>query len=199
MSLLSKLFIKYYFCRPFDYVRLSILIKRNVCNIILNGVTIFVGQLNNEIYLLSQPVNVVQNFSKRSRIDNVSEVYLWHCRLGHINKNRINKLAQEGILEVGDCESLPTYESCLLEKMTKSSFTEKGQRANELLGLIHSDVCGPMSSSTRGRYFYFITFTDDLSRYGYVYLMKHKSESFEMFKLFQNEVEKKTEKYIKTL
>ena len=26
--------------------------------------------------------------------------------------------------------------------------------------------------------------------YGYVYLMKHKSESFEMFKLFRNEVEK---------
>ena len=36
----------------------------------------------------------------------------------------------------------------------------------------------------------FITFTDDLSRYGYVYLMKHKSESFEIFKWFCNEVEK---------
>ena len=47
-----------------------------------------------------------------------------------------------------------------------------------------------MSSSARGGYFYFITFTDDLSRYGYVYLMKHKLESFEIFKLFQNEVEK---------
>ena len=56
--------------------------------------------------------------------------------------------------------------------------------------MVHSDVCGPMSSSARGGYFYFITFTDDLSRYGYIYLMKHKSESFEMFKLFQNEVEK---------
>ena len=71
----------------------------------MNGVTIFVGQLNNEIYFLSQPVNVVQTSGKRLRIDNVSEVYLWHCRLGHINKNRINMLAQEGIIEVGDFES----------------------------------------------------------------------------------------------
>ena len=133
---------------------------------------------------------MVQTFDKCSRIDNVSEVYLWHCRLDHINKNRINRLAQEGILEVGDCESLPTYESCLLRKMNKSSFTGKDEQASKLLGLIHSDVCGPMSSSARGGYFYFITFTDDLSRYGYVYLMKHKSESFEMFKLFRNEVEK---------
>ena len=166
------------------------LIKENIYNIILNGVTIFIGQLNNKIYLLSQSVNVVQNFGKCPRIDNVSEVYLWHCRLGHINKNRINRLAQEGILEVGDCESLPTCESCLLGKMTKSSFNEKDERANKLLGLIHSDVCGPMSSSARGGYFYFITFTDDLSRYGYVYLMKHKSESFKIFKLFRNEIEK---------
>ena len=127
---------------------------------------------------------MVQTSDKCPRIDNVLEVYLWHHGLGHINKNKINRLAQEGILEVGDCESLPTCESCLLGKMTKSLFTEKGERASELLDLVHFDVCGPMSSSARGGYFYFITFTDDLLRYGYVYLMKHKSESFEMFKLF---------------
>ena len=45
-----------------------------------------------------------------------------------------------------------------------------------------------MSSTARGGFQYFITFTDDLSRYGYVYLMKHKSETFEKFKEFQSEV-----------
>ena len=74
--------------------------------------------------------------------------------------------------------------------MTKLSFTEKGEWASKALGLIHSDVCGPMNISFRGGYSYFITFTDDLSRYRYVYLIKHKSESFEMFKQFYNEVEK---------
>ena len=56
-----------------------------------------------------------------------------------------------------------------------------------------------MSTSARGGYHYFITFTDDLFRYGYVYLMKYKSELFEIFKQFHNEVEKQTEKNIKTL
>ena len=73
----------------------------------------------------------------------MSEVYLWHCRLGHINKNRINRLAQEGILEVGDCESLPTYESCLLDKMIKSSFTENSERATKLLEQAHLMYAGP--------------------------------------------------------
>ena len=91
-------------------------------------------------------------------------------------------MVKEGLLDIGDCESLPIYESCLLRKITKLSFTGKGEWANELLSLVHTDVCGPMSVSARGGYSYFVIFTDDLSRYGYVFLMRHKSESFEMFK-----------------
>ena len=56
-----------------------------------------------------------------------------------------------------------------------------------------------MSVEARGRYRYFLTFTDDLSRYGYIYLMKHKSETFEKFKEFQSEVEKHHNKKIKFL
>ena len=56
-----------------------------------------------------------------------------------------------------------------------------------------------MSVEARGGYRYFLTFTDDLSRYGYIYLMKHKSEAIEKFKEFQSEVEKHHKKKIKFL
>ena len=46
-----------------------------------------------------------------------------------------------------------------------------------------------MNVEARGGYRYFLTFTDDLSRYGYIYLMKHKSETVENFKEFHSEVE----------
>lgn len=82
-----------------------------------------------------------------------------------------------------DFKSFDKCESCLMGKMPK------GERANELLGLIHTDVCGPMSTKASAGFSYFITFTDDLSRYGYIYLMKHKSKSFEKFKQFHCEVE----------
>ena len=83
--------------------------------------------------------------------------------------------------------------------MTKTPFTGFTERASDLLELIHTDVCGPMSSIARCGFQYFITFTDDLSRYGYVYLMKHKSETFEKFKEFQSEVENQCGKKIKAL
>jgi hypothetical protein len=68
--------------------------------------------------------------------------------------------------------------------MTKAPFSSQNERASDLLGLVHTDVCGPMSSVARGGFQYFITFTDDFSRYGYIYLMSHKSKSFEKFKEF---------------
>ena len=49
-----------------------------------------------------------------------------------------------------------------------------------------------------GGFYYFITFTDDHSRYGLVYLMKQKFESFERFKEFKTLVENGTGQNIKT-
>ena len=73
------------------------------------------------------------------------------------------------------------------------------ERASDLLEIIDTYVCGPMSVEAHGRYRYFLTFTDDLSRYGYIYLKKHKSETFEKFKEFQSEVENHRNKKIKFL
>ena len=56
-----------------------------------------------------------------------------------------------------------------------------------------------MNIEARDRYHYFLIFTDDLSRYEYIYLMKHKSETFEKFKEFQSEVENHRNKKIKFL
>ncbi|KAK8990902.1 hypothetical protein V6N11_028858 [Hibiscus sabdariffa] len=83
--------------------------------------------------------------------------------------------------------------------MTKAFFSGKGERASDLLALIHSDVYGPMNTQARGGYQYFITFTDDFSRYGYIYLMRHKPEALEKFKEFKNEVQNKHGKSIKAL
>ena len=84
-------------------------------------------------------------------------------------------------------------------KMTKLPFKGKGDRADGLLDLIHTDVCGPMSMHARGGFIYFITFIDDYSQYEYLYLMRYKSKTFERFKEFRNEVEEQLGRSIKSL
>ncbi|KAL8149203.1 hypothetical protein AgCh_006275 [Apium graveolens] len=94
---------------------------------------------------------------------------------------------------------MPTGKTIVLNNCYFVPSMWKGERAADLLGLVHTDVCGPMSTQAMGGFSYFITFIDDRSRFKYVYLMKHKSEAFEKFKEYKYEVEKQTKHSIITL
>ena len=56
-----------------------------------------------------------------------------------------------------------------------------------------------MSTEARGGFQYFITFIDDFSKIGYVYLMRYNSETFDKFKEFKASVETRHGKSIKYL
>ena len=83
-------------------------------------------------------------------------------------------------------------------KMTKKHFS-KSDRNSIMLELVHSDVCELNGVLTRGGKRYFITFIDDLSRFTYVYLMRNKDESFDMFTCYKTEVENQKDRKIKIL
>ncbi|GJY85814.1 putative RNA-directed DNA polymerase [Tanacetum coccineum] len=143
--------------------------------------------------------NSIYNVSNKRFKRNLDSTYLWHCHLAHINKKRIKQLQQDGLLKSTDDESFDQCESCLSGKMTKKPFPHSNEKAKDLLRIIHTDVCGPLRHVSRQGASYFITFTDDYSRYGYVYLLKHKHEVFETFKVFKNEVENQLGKTIKAI
>ncbi|GJR50280.1 retrotransposon protein, putative, ty1-copia subclass [Tanacetum coccineum] len=103
------------------------------------------------------------------------------------------------ILQLTHDESLEKCKSCISGMMARKPFPHQVERAKDLLGLIHTDVCGPFRTVSREGASYFITFTNDFSRYGYVYLMKHKHEVFKTFKFFQNEVKNQIGKKIKVI
>ncbi|GJW04263.1 retrotransposon protein, putative, ty1-copia subclass [Tanacetum coccineum] len=154
-----------------------------------------------EIDMLNLYPNVSSTFNvsnKRVKYS-LDSSYLWHCRLGHINKKRMDKLQHDRILETTYDESLEKCKSCIFGKMTRKPFSHQVERAKDLFGLTHTDVCGPFRTISRKGASYFITFTDDFNRYGYVYLIKHKHEVFETFKVFQNEVENQHGKKIKAI
>ena len=71
--------------------------------------------------------------------------------------------------DLDNSNSRLTYESCLEGKMTEKLLTGKGQRVQEYLELVHTDVCRTLNVQARGGFEYFITFTDDHSRYSYIF------------------------------
>ncbi|GJR71470.1 retrotransposon protein, putative, ty1-copia subclass [Tanacetum coccineum] len=156
---------------------------------------IFEIDLSN-FYANKSSIYTVSN--KRAKLD-LDSALLWHCRLGHISKKRIEKLQHDGLLNSTDLRAFEKCVPCMSGKMTRKPYTHQVERAKDLLGLIHTDVCGPFKIMSRQGANYFVTFTDDFSRYGYVYLLKHKHEVFETFKVFQKEVENQLGKTIKSL
>ena len=79
---------------------------------------------------------------------------------------------KDNILEYLDFTDFDVCIDCIKGKQTK--YIKKNvTRSKELIEIIHTDICGyiPCFSGE----IYFITFIDDMSRYGYVYLIHEKS------------------------
>ncbi|GJS63366.1 retrotransposon protein, putative, ty1-copia subclass [Tanacetum coccineum] len=178
--------------------------ENNVISVSKNNLVYFMAVLRDGIFEIDMYCSNTNDSSmyaisnKRAKI-NLDSAHLWHCHLGHISKKRIKKLQQDRLLNSIDVKSLGKCVSCLSDKMARKPYSHQVERAKDLLGLIHTDVCGPFRIVSRQGASYFVTFTDDFSRYGYVYLLKHKHKVFETFKVFQKEVENQLGKTIKSL
>ncbi|GJY05518.1 retrotransposon protein, putative, ty1-copia subclass, partial [Tanacetum coccineum] len=127
---------------------------------------------------LVQNVNSIYNVSNKRAKHNLNSTYLWHYHLAHISKKRIEQLQHDELLKSTDDESFDQCVSCLSGKMTRKPFLHRTKRVTDLLGLTHNDVYGPLRHALRQGASYFITFTDDFSHYGYVYLLEHKHEDY---------------------
>ena len=76
-----------------------------------------------------------------------------------------------------------------LGKNVKRSYFNIHNRYKGILYLIHSDVCGPLSSSSHSCYLYYVLFINDFSRKSWIYFLKAKSETFVKFQEFKALVE----------
>ena len=144
--------------------------------------TIFYGSgvLIDDLYRLKLDNNfseslltIHQNVGIKHSSLNESSAYLWHKRLGHVSKERLKRLVKNEILSNLNFADLDICLDCIKGKQTKH--TKKGAtRSTQLLEIIHTDICGPFDVPSFGGEKYFITFIDDFSRYGFIYLLKEK-------------------------
>ena len=117
---------------------------------------------------------------------------LCHKSLGHISNERVDRLIKYEILPSFHFGDLDTCVDCIRGKLTKTK--KKGAtHSYDLLEIVCNDISGHLISTLCGDK-YFVTFIDDFSLYGYLYLIKEKYDAFENFK---TEVEKQLEKVVK--
>jgi len=64
---------------------------------------------------------------------------------------------------------------------------------------VHTGICGPFDVNSFNKERYFITFIDDYSRYGYVYLLHEKSQAVDALEIYLNEVERQLDRKVKVI
>jgi hypothetical protein len=125
---------------------------------------------------------------------------LWHRRLAHINYKALPYICKvvTGLLELkGDHEGV--CNGCAQGKNIKNLFPKRDSKAEGVLELIHSYVCGPMPSSSISGYVYYVSFIDDYSHKTWIYFLKSKDEVFSKFKEFKALIENLSERKIEIL
>ena len=90
---------------------------------------------------------------------------LWHRSTAHLHHGALRVLREIVIgLPQFNIDHQELCRGCTLGKYTKASFPSSEHRASEILDLIHSNVCSPMSKLSLGGHEYYVTFIDDFSR-----------------------------------
>ncbi|GMF70869.1 unnamed protein product [Phytophthora fragariaefolia] len=130
---------------------------------------------------------------------------LVHARLGHIPFKPYEQLLTmaDGVPRITEgVASDDVCAGCCMGKMRADDYPrhpEKLVKSVGVLGLVHTDVMGPMQTRTSGGCTFGVTFIDDYSRHVTVYFMKAKSEVLSKFKIYKAAMENATGKTIKRL
>ena len=92
---------------------------------------------------------------------------LWHQHFGHIAKNALRQTPFHvtGLPTVIAPVDTSPCKGCALGKMHDRSYPASGKRATRPLGLVHTDLVGPMPTESRTCARYVLTFIDDYSGY----------------------------------
>jgi transposase InsO family protein len=143
---------------------------------------------------LAKPVYLV---ARRS-----DEAWRWHKRFGHLHFDALRKLAKdEMVRELPDIEHVEQLcDCCVTAKQRRTSFPAAAKfRAQDLLDLVHGDLCGPITPATPGGCRHFLLLVDDHSRYMWVRLLSTKDEATAAVNDWQALVEKETGRVLRVL
>ena len=179
--------------------KLKVVIEGDSMSFLKDGEPLFTGSIRRNVGTLD---GTTLDHSERVYLAKSTRSLL-HQRLGHIGKDRLERLLREGLADGVTVDSKSDLqdlcEHCIAGKQHRDPFPHASEhRSTELLGRIHSDLHGPLPRTPYG-YQYWMTLVDDYSRYKSVYLLKKKSDAFAAFKEFVAKSERELNLKVKEL
>ncbi|KIK14931.1 hypothetical protein PISMIDRAFT_16919 [Pisolithus microcarpus 441] len=144
--------------------------------------------MTNGLYCLKRSRQIYASLVKATKPLTMAEI---HARLGHIAPEAIRCMLKDGTITgitLNEAHStMGACDSCEYAKATRKPIgKERDPPRQEHLGdEIHTDLWGPSPVQTPGHSQYYMSFTDDHTRYTTLYLQKMKSETFASYKAYK--------------
>ncbi|KAK4402106.1 Retrovirus-related Pol polyprotein from transposon TNT 1-94 [Sesamum angolense] len=170
---------------------------KGIMKIMKGSLTVFKAEKRRNLYVCHVKYDLLA-----ASVLNKNDSNLWHKRLGHISMKGLELLHKHGILS-GSINEIDFCDDCILGKQHKVHFPSSSSpnpvTSSCVLDYVHADVWGPANVPSHGGNRFFLSIIDNFSRKVFVFLMKHKSEVFEKFKMWKSLVENQTGKKLKAL
>ncbi|KAA3467319.1 golgin subfamily A member 3-like [Gossypium australe] len=122
--------------------------------------------------------NLAPSIAYTSSLD---ETKLWHRRMRHVDYRSLSQMSKNNFVEI-KCTNLGSMQGFHF-------LVNRAWRANEKLYLVHTNICGPMKTSSSNGSRYFVLFIDDYTRFCWVYFIKNRSKVVDIFFKFKTMIE----------
>ena len=106
---------------------------------------------------------------------------LWHARFGHLGMTNLATLQAKQMVHgmKVEAEAFKDFkdpcEACVLSKQTRDPFP--ASKSAPVKGLLHVDLCGPITPASLGQSKYFLGVLEDHSKYSFVIMLKTKDQA----------------------
>ncbi|KAK8930958.1 hypothetical protein KSP39_PZI016350 [Platanthera zijinensis] len=125
--------------------------------------------------------------------DSASLCEQWHKRLAHINYKTISMLFSKDLVRdapIIKCIKDSPCPACQMGKQTRATFKSIPDKdSSRCLYLLHMDLFGPMQVHSLGGKSYTLVIVDDHSRFTWVFFLKRKSDTFDIFTNFVKQIQ----------
>nr|GFA23266.1 retrovirus-related Pol polyprotein from transposon TNT 1-94 [Tanacetum cinerariifolium] len=174
---------------------LEVALRKSTCFVRdLQGNDLLTGNHGSDLYAISLQESTSLTPLYLMAKASLTQAWLWHRRLSHLNFDYINLLSKKDIV-IG----LPKLKyvkdqlcsSCELSKVKRSSFKSKAIPSSKgRLNLLHMDLCGLMRVASINRKKYIMVIVEEYSRYTWTLFLHSKDETPEVLKEFLTMIQK---------
>lgn len=155
------------------------------------------GERKGSLFVMSAGEAYVK---KTSQTDSAT---IWHARLGHLSYQLLKEISSkklvDGIPSLQNVREDVICQGCQFGKSHRLPFMKSSNRRSSMFELVHTDLMGPMKTTSYRGNRYVMVLVDDFSRFTWVKFLKEKNEALSKFSEFAYDVQKEFGVKIKCL